>query len=71
MKRLYTVQKSFFALSPAHEAREFKPGQRAFCDLEQLGDSLAFEQDNFEWFVDRQTFTESCVLLSELSAKHS
>jgi hypothetical protein len=72
MKRLYTVIQSFNARFTDGEAREFKPGETLWYDLEQPGDLFKFEIDTgLEWFADRQKFEESCVLTRALSAKPS
>jgi hypothetical protein len=71
MRRLFTVTTLFNASFADRTAREFKPGQNVFCDLEQHGDRLTLEHDNQDWFVDRQTFEESCVLTTATSAKPS
>ena len=70
MKRLYTVVELFRAQSADGETREFKSGEALWCDLEQKGSVFKFEVDGrFEWFVDRQTFEECCVLARSTSAK--
>ena len=72
MKRLYTVVESFAAKRADREARQFKPGETLWCDLEQSGDLLKFEVDaRFEWLVDRQTFEVCCVLAKATSTKPS
>jgi hypothetical protein len=63
MRRLYTIVQSFCANSVDGEAREFKPGAALWQDLEQSGDEFKFETAaRLEWFVDRRTFEQCCVL---------
>jgi hypothetical protein len=72
MKRLYTIIDSLNAKSADGKAREFKPGETLWCDLNQSGDVFKFEIDgHLEWFVDRQTFEVCCVLTRAPSAKPS
>jgi len=62
MRRLYTVVQSFYATSADGERLEFKPGAALWGDLEQKGNDFKFESGpHLEWFVDRQTFEQSCV----------
>ena len=62
MRRLYTVVQSFYAKSADGEPHEFKPSEALWCDLQQSGDKFKFETGaRIEWFVDRQTFEQSCV----------
>ena len=65
MTRLYTIVKSFNAKSADGKTRQFKPGETLWCDLEQQGGHMfKFEKigGRVEWFVDRRTFEERCIL---------
>jgi hypothetical protein len=62
MKMSYNVVEAFSAKSAGGELREFKPGEALRCDLQQA-DEFKFETGaRLEWFVDRQTFEQCCVL---------